>query len=305
MSDHTTLSRLLQMIVLLAGNRNYRRAEIAEKTGVDERTVYRYLNTMENAGLVLHRENGYYRLVTRSDPAKSIGKLFHFSEEEAYLLSCLLEKAEGEELLRHRLLQKLHALYDFNALVQLEGHSTLEHVAILRKAITNQKQVVLRAYRSSHSRTIEDRHLEPFGFLPDYEAVWCFDHKDKQNKQFRLSRIYEVGLLSDRWKYEDQHRMPFVDAFHMCAEVPEETVQLRMNLNAFNLLKEEYPSAIHYVRQKGNNYLLDIPVADYQGIGRFVLGLPGDISDIEPAAFREFLRKKIKKFERVTEVVSG
>lgn len=138
--------------------------------------------------------------------------------EEAYLLSCLLEKAEGEELLRHRLLQKLHALYDFIALVQLEGHSALEHVAILRKAtITDQKQVILRAYRSSHS----------------------------------------------------------------------------------------HPSAIHYVQQKGNNYLLDIPVADYQGIGRFVLGSPGDISDIEPTAFHEFLRKKIKKSERVTEVVSG
>lgn len=305
MSDHTTLHRLLRMIVLLAGNRNYRRTEIAERIGVDERTVYRYLNTLESAGLVLHRENGYYRLVTRSDPAKSIGKLFHFSGDEAYLLGSLLEKAEGEVLLRNRLLQKLHALYDFSALAQLKGHSALEHIAVLREAITGHRLAALRAYRSSHSRTIEDRRVEPFGFLPDYEAVWCFDHKDKKSKQFRLSRIHEVKLLEARWKYEDLHRMPFTDVFRMSAETPNGNVRLKMNLNACNLLKEEFPSVYSHVQPVKDGFLLDIPVADYRGIGRFVLGLPGDISDIKPEAFREFLRKQVKKLNTVTEIVSG
>jgi len=305
MSDHTTLNRLLRMIVLLAGNRNYERTEIAERIGVDERTVYRYLNTLEDAGLVLHRENGRYRLVIQTDPAKSIGKLFHFSREEAYLLGCLLEKAEGEGLLRNRLLQKLHALYDFNALAQLEGHSTLEHIAVLREAITRKKQAALRAYRSSHSHTIEDRQVEPFGFLPDYEAVWCFDHKDKKNKQFRLSRIHEVKLLEERWKYEDRHRMPFTDAFRLSAEAPKGSVQLKMNLNACNLLKEEYPAAYSHLQPAKDGFLLDVPVADYRGIGRFVLGLPGDISDVGPEDFRDFLRKQVKKLNTVTEVVSG
>jgi len=292
------------MIVMLSGNRNYRRAEIAERIGVDERTVYRYLNTIESAGLVLHREDGYYRLVTRSDPAKTIGKLFHFSDEEAYLLGGLLEKAEGEKQLRNRLLQKLHALYDFNALIKFKGHSVLEHITLLREAIIEEKRVVLCAYRSSHSHTIEDREVEPFSFLPDYEAVWCFDPKDMHNKQFRLSRIEEVQLLKDHWAYQDRHQMPYVDAFHMCEEAPKDTVRLKLSLNAYNLLREEYPAAASYVHPHGSRFLLEIPVADYRGIARFVLGLPDDITEIEPGDFRDFLRKKLKKLGSMTEVVS-
>ncbi|HUN02407.1 MAG TPA: hypothetical protein PLS00_06090, partial [Niabella sp.] len=86
----------------------------------------------------------------------------------------------------------------------------------------------------------------------------------------------------------------FTDAFGMSAEAPAATVKLQLNLKACNLLQEEHPQAKQYITANGKDYTLNIPVADYHGIGRFVLGLPGDVQVITPVAFKRFLEKQIK-----------
>jgi len=37
--------------------------------------------------------------------------------------------------------------------------------------------------------------VEPFEFLPEYSAVWCFDLNDKVCKQFKISRMEEAENL--------------------------------------------------------------------------------------------------------------
>lgn len=78
----------------------------------------------------------------------------------------------------------------------------------------------------------------------------------------------------------------------MSAPKPLETVELIMTLKAYNLLLEEFPMAKKYLSEQGNGYFLKIPIADYHGIGRFVLGLPGDIKVKTTKGFRKFLKEK-------------
>ena len=44
------MEKTLKLLMLLTGTRNYSVQEIAEKFSIDERTVYRYFNKIENAG---------------------------------------------------------------------------------------------------------------------------------------------------------------------------------------------------------------------------------------------------------------
>lgn len=293
MSDQPKIQRLLRLLLLLSGNRSYSLKEIAERLEIEERSVYRYLSSLESAGLVLLRKNGY-RLATGNPHTKAINRLFHFSEDEAYVLYRLLAEAKGGNAIREKLVRKLHSLYDFKVLASLAGKTELEHVNILKTAIHNQKQVTLKGYRSSNSQTIQDRRVEAFEFLPQYEGVWCFDPADKKNKQFLISRITEVIVEKTGWQYTQRHSIPFTDAFGMSAEAPAATIKLRLNLKACNLLLEEHPQAKQYLQPEGNEYTVDIPVADYHGVGRFVLGLPGDVQVIAPVAFKRFLQEQVK-----------
>lgn len=288
--------KLLRLLMLLSGNRRYTLAALMEKFDQSDRTIYRHLDEIESAGFVLNRSNGTYQLQTDNHAVKSLQKLLHFSEEEAYLLYKTIELLQGESSIKDRLAGKLNALYDFRALSKLPGKNTHEAVNRLGEAIREQKQVILHAYRSGNSDNITDRTVEPFDFLTDYSGVWCYDPESKSSKQFKIARIATVEVLQADARHQNMHRMPFTDAFRMSAIQPIATVTAQLTLKAYNLLLEEFPLAECCVQLSNAHYQLKIPVADFNGIGRFVLGLPGEVKVKEPEAFKLFLKEKVDFF---------
>ena len=270
MTDQERLQQAFRLTILLSGSRKFRRDELMERLNVSERTVYRYLRIIKNAGFILKQKEGYYWLRKEDPTLTNLNALFHFTEEEMFAIHHLLENAKTKA--SEKLIKKLHALYDFKALERINRKSELVHIDKLKAAIQQKKQVVLSEYRSSNSQKIRDRKVEPFAFLPDYRGVWCFDNEDKMTKQFYLSRIKEVLPTEISWFYREMHQIPFTDAFRMGAAEVRAKVKLQ-NLKAYNLLKDEYPLAIQFVTQNGRNFRAEIPVAAFEGVGRFVMGL--------------------------------
>ena len=282
--------------MLLSGNRRYTLEELVERFEQSDRTIYRHLEAIENAGFVLNRTGGTYQLQTDNHSVKSLQKLLHFSEEEAYVLYKTIALLEGASPLKNRLAGKLNSLYDFRALSLLPGKNTHEAVSKLGQAIRENKQVLLRAYRSGNSDNITDRTVEPFDFLSDYSGVWCYDTESNSSKHFKIARIEEVAILATPAIHHAQHSIPFTDAFRMSSPALIATVEATLTLKAYNLLLEEYPLAETYVLVVNGHYHLRIPVADYNGIGRFALGLPGEMKVIGPLAFIDFLKERVKYF---------
>jgi len=286
--------KLLRLLMLLSGNRRYTLAALMEKFDQSDRTIYRHLDEIECAGFVLNRSNGTYQLQTDNHAVKCLQKLLHFSEEEAYLLYKTIDLLQGESPIKDRLAGKLNALYDFRALSQLPGSNTHEAVNRLGEAIREDKQVMLRAYRSGNSDHIADRTVEPFDFLTDYSGVWCYDPESNSSKQFKIARLAAVEILPDNARHQSMHCIPFTDAFRMSAPQPIATVTARLTLKAYNLLLEEFPLAESCVHSENGHYLLQVPIADYYGIGRFVLGLPAEVKVSGPEEFKLFLKEKVK-----------
>lgn len=288
------MEKALRLLMLLSGNRKYTRKEISERFDVAERTVYRYLSEIENSGFVLDKTSEGYQLLKSDYNTKSLKKLLHFSEDEAYILyRALLELGEYRHHAKN-IIKKLHSLYDFQALQKLKSTDDLSKIKSISTAIEKQKQIVLRQYHSSNSHKVEDRNVEPFELMSDYKAIWCYDLKDQKVKQFKISRTQEVDVLTAAWKYSDYHKLPFTDAFRMSALEPILQVEATLSLKAYNLLKEEFPAATPFVKQHEKEYQLNIPIADYHGIGRFVLGLLDEIKVCSPQQFKDFLNEKIK-----------
>lgn len=288
--------KLLRLLMLLSGNRCYTLAELMERFGQSDRTIYRHLEEIENAGFVLNRTNGTYRLQTDNHAVKSLRSLLHFSEEEAYVLYKTINTLQGASLIKDRLAGKLNALYDFRALSLSPAKYTHEAVNRLGEAIRENRQVLLKAYRSGNSDTITDRTVEPFGFLSDYSGIWCYDPESSSSKHFKVARIEKVEILPSPCVHHSMHTIPFTDAFRMSASAPIATVEATLTLKAYNLLLEEHPLAETQVLFANGQYHLKIPVADFNGIGRFALGLPGEVKVLGPVEFVDFLKEKVKSF---------
>lgn len=63
MTDQTKIERILRMMKMLTTNVNYSIDDIADKLELTQRTVYRYLDTLENAGFVLQRSKNVFVFV--------------------------------------------------------------------------------------------------------------------------------------------------------------------------------------------------------------------------------------------------
>lgn len=299
MSDQPKIGRLLKLLLMLSGKRKYTLVELADRLEVSERTTYRYLETIKTSGIIVDLIDNMYSITKNYSVNNSIASLLYFSEEEAYILQKAIHSIDDNNFLKENLIKKLYALYDSDRIpytkISKENSETIHKITL---AIRNKKQVILRSYQSSHSSIIRDRLIEPFYFTLNYVAIWSFDPEDRKNKIFKTSRIKNVTLTDTSWQFEKDHHAGYLDVFRISSQkkIP---VRLKLNLKSCNLLIEEYTLAENFITKVNDNeYLFDGWVCNFDGISRFILGLPDDIKVVSPKKLREYLNAKIvdKKF---------
>ena len=75
--EHASIERVLRLIRLMGGNINYTIDELAEKLHTSERTVYRYIDTLKEAGFVVQKVRGaYYRIMKIPNTFKMMSMMF-------------------------------------------------------------------------------------------------------------------------------------------------------------------------------------------------------------------------------------
>ena len=79
---------------------------------------------------------------------------------------------------------------------------------------------------------------------------------------------------------------------------PRHTATISMGLRATSLLAEEFPLAAPQLQKlPDNHWLLKTEVCSYEGVGRFVLGLPGEIEIIDSPEFFDYISMQINKMK--------
>ncbi len=296
MADQAKFQKMLEVLLMLDCKYGRSISELSERFDVSNRTVYRYFDTFKQVGFVIENNNGYFKIDKRNSTAQDISQLLHFTEEEAFILSKAIHTIDEDSELKEKLMKKLYSLYDFDRVIHaITKKEETENIYSLIQAIKQQKQVVLKEYKSSNSKDIRDRLVEPIDFTLNYSGIWCYDTEDKTNKIFKASRIKEVAVLDADWQYKPKHRIGITDIFRMESFEPI-AVQLKLSLVAYNLIIEEFPLSEKCLKKiDDNNYLLTTEVGNFLGVGRFVLGLPREIEVVYPKSFKDYLNEKIVK----------
>lgn len=163
-------------------------------------------------------------------------------------------------------------------------------------AIREKRKAVFHGYSSSNSGETADRLVEPFDITTNYTHITCYDIDKQRNAVFRTDRIRNVEVKAEGWEYGHLHKQLKMDAFHMTGEVPIRAV-LKLDMMAKNLLCEEYPEAASSLSASDNSnmWILDIEVYKINGLGRFYLGLAGNIEIINAPELEEYAKNYIKE----------
>lgn len=295
--DQPKIERMLRLMKMMAGNRNYTIDELAEKLGTSYRSIYRYIDTFKDCGFVVNKvRSNVYKLGKLPKSYVELKNLIYFSEEEAYVVNGLINSLDATNMLKANLKKKLSAVYDSTSIVKyVQKSEVAEHIEQLGEAIRSKRKVILKSYESAHSQEVADRFIEPFELTTNCIDVWGFDLEKQENRVFKISRIGKVCLLQDSWSNEENHQTSKTDCFRI-SSFEQSPVKLELSLMAKSLLVEEYPLAEMDLRHEDDKWILETMVSGMEGVGRFVLGLLNEIKIIDSPALEDYIHNYIKNY---------
>ncbi len=296
MPDHRKLARILQFIVRLRAPFGCDKHEIAEHFEVNVRTIERHIVLLRDLGFHIEQEGSRFFIRNAGKNILKPEEFITFSLEEALMIRNALLITSQQGPMRNVLLDKLYALTDLEELAETMSnlHQSMV-ITNIRKAIQYKRKIILKDYESSDSSKVRDRIVEPIRFMNYFRYLSAYEPSSGKVKTYKTDRIQDVLLTGKPWEYEDKHQRKGMDVFGLTGDKPIK-VTLILSRRARQLLSEEHPDAVPFISVAEKKYIFSSEVYSLTGVGRFVLGLLGEIKVIEPQALKNYIKEKIDKF---------
>ncbi len=293
--EQQKILRVFKLINLLQGTIGKPVHRLAELLETDERTVYRYFKLLEALGFEVVKEYSKYKIQERSGTDQTL-HYGTFSPEESQWLQSMIESQGKGNLLRDSILQKLSVRSEIKrGTEQLFKANLGRLVDEIGLGIQRKVQVWLKDYYSLSSDTTSNRLVEPVAFSSDYGSIHAFEPESKSMKVFKIERIGEVVLGQDPWQFEAKHQLPGIQLFGFTGRNKFQ-VKLKLSKKAYQLMQEEHPNARPFMSIKNRNqYYFHGEVPQLPGLGRFILGLPGEVKVEEGEELRNYLNEQLAK----------
>ncbi|MFN0203475.1 MAG: helix-turn-helix transcriptional regulator [Bacteroidia bacterium] len=296
--EQNKILKVFKLLRLLKEKPHRTAKQLAKTLEVCDRTVTRYIELLEELGYDIDKKVGTkaYFLAEYDDvPSPVADYPMKFTEEETIFILQLLKNTNLKADEINALMRKLNVHSELNNLpAQLESQKLAKITAQIAEAIAQKKQVKLKKYESNNTQTVEDRIVEPLGFLEnEKQSFAAFEVKSGIVKHFKIGRMQSIKLLDKKRSYQGESLE--TDIFGM-SSTETYPIELKLSQQAYHLLVEEYPAAIpHLKKLQESCYLLRADIKDFRGVGRFILGLPGEIEIVSPDTLREYVKERAGK----------
>lgn len=281
--------RVFQLINYLKSDPPKTYKNLAKLLGITGRSVYRYLDLLEQMGIKVEKDMHGKFFIPSLDSNQPI-----FTTQETAFLAQLIHTVGADNPLSEGIITKINSFseVEIGAHIFHKAHlaKIVENLAI---AIADKKQVMLKGYYSANSQNITDRLVEPVCFTDNYTAISAFELSSESNKLFSIERISEVVLLDSDYVHEENHTFYKPDIFGFQGKQEPIEIEWNMSLRASLLLKEEYPLSRAYIKPITNspNYHFKAPIHSLKGPGRFVMGFQNEIEVLGPEKFKKYLKR--------------
>ncbi len=296
MNTQQKLYKIFQLIRLLNTPPAMDVPQLVRRLDSSKSRIYEHLQLLEKLGYKIKTDNKHRKSLELGVSKFTSGLL---DSQDLELIQESLQQTRIKNPLRTKLLHKLNANLSLiplaDALPQLHASRIIQ---LIRVGIESQRQMMLRNYRSMTSNNMEDRHIEPLELTKDFRYLIAWDLKKNGQRQFKLERIEDVDLLDE--KIQGKRISSPMDLFGLTSDDEMEhqwhDVKLKLTSTAHHLLIEEFPLSRQYIKRVKGVTIFEGRVRHWKGVGRFCLGLPGEVEVLGPEEFRRYLNGKVEAF---------
>ena len=292
------------MMKILALNTRLSVLDIAKKLNMSERTGYRYLKTLRQAGYKVRRRYGSVYTIDDDPNELELQKLAEDTGKPAKQEAGIIVQKPCQNLLVGRDTYEVMEQMDKKKILDDAPYlkQVVANVTLLQNAAQDGKKVEVSYDSCSWGRRAK-RILEPFTFFFYYNYVWCFDCEHGRNMPLRVSRMGDVRILDEKSTNSQKHRKQIVDAFGCWGHYTKH-VKLRLSMQAHNLMIEAHPISMITMREDtdypdGEKWILETGVCEYSGITRYIMGMLDEIEILEGEGLKEYIEAWREKINAV------
>lgn len=305
--------RLSAILIMLQTKKVVKSAEIAERFDISQRTVYRDLKALDEAGIPIGAEAGlgYYLIDGYHLPPV----MFTPEEAGAMLIAEKLVDIFSDESVKRNfifasdkiksVLPESHQtflgevdshIHVFHSQKEQNSQFTNDHITSIQRAISEKKCIEL-SYYSKYKRESSSRIIEPIG-LCFYGFHWhliAYCRLRKDYRDFRLDRIESLKVNSE---------CTGLKVHISISEYFESTWSQEELYNVKILFKNEAVSSINNSRYYFGYYeeevsdegvVMKFAVNDYEYICGWLMSLGDLVLEIISDPIKEMIKSKIKK----------
>ncbi|WP_255075775.1 YafY family protein [Lacihabitans sp. CCS-44] len=219
-----------------------------------------------------------------------------FNEEEQELISKMLAIYAPFHPVYSAIKLKLKsATMDIPFAYQTKDLLKSKNYEVINYALKNRLRIKLRNYVSPFNPDMpEERLLEPLEFVEQHCQLIAYEVASRKEKVFKIDRMGKVELTNEATAGRAV-KNTLIDPFGF-SSTKQKIVKLRLSLLAKVLLEEDFPTAKPYLILKGEVWYFHGPYCSFLGIGRFILGLPGEVTVVYGPELKVFLTEQKKNF---------
>jgi predicted DNA-binding transcriptional regulator YafY len=302
--SHPT-TRILTMLELLQAGHHLTVGTLAERLGVDERTVRRYADRLAELGIPVEAQRGRYGGYRLLPGFKLPPLMFSDDEATAVVLGLLAGRRLGlpvdatdgalakvQRVLPAALAERIRALQQtlgFTLPARPGTAPAASTVLGLAAAARDRRRVRLR-YRSWKGAETE-RDLDTYG-LVFHSGRWYvtgYDHRSGQIRTFRVDRMADLRPGTESYEIPADLD-PVQHVTRSLAAVPyahEIEVLLDTTLSA---ARRRIPPSVGTVTQAEGNVMLHMRAENLTGMAQMLAGLGWPFEIRRPAALRTAVR---------------
>ncbi|NDL70785.1 helix-turn-helix transcriptional regulator [Vreelandella alkaliphila] len=309
MANPTT--RVLAVLELLQTHGQMGGAELAERLGVNRRTIRRYITLLEDMGVPVLTEQGCYggyRLVAGFKLPPMM-----FTDEETLAISLGLlaahqlglsdaapaiasAQAKLERVMPANLKSRMRGVSDTTRVILPRGAPSLDNRALetLTKATETMRTVGL-IYHSPQQGPIA-RRIDPYGLVFQlgrwYVAGLC--HLRGAMRSFRLDRISDVHLQCDTFmRPANFDAADFLsESFSSWSQPYEVSLILHTDLNTANAVFGFQALCASPHEQVEGGLLINTQTDSFEWLASWLAQLPFRFTILKPTALKDALRER-------------
>lgn len=293
------ISRLFEIVYILMNKKNATARELSERFEVSQRTIYRDIETLCQAGIPIYTTKGKGGGIALLDNFVLNKSVLSLQEQNDILSALSIFKVTTNEDLEP-VLKKLGALFGNNRTDWIEvdftnWNSTEEDkqkFSLLRDSIMKYNVITFQYYNTNGEKSF--RCVEPYKLVFRSQAWYLFGYcRDRKAlRYFKATRIRELRMVDEHFQMSQME-------YRSCAESPATNtypslpVHLRISSEMGYRVYDEFPQEAIKLNADGS-FDIHTTLGEGHWLAGYLMSFENYLEVLEPQRLREELINKYK-----------